>query len=88
MASRDGGHYLSKKAFAESQGWSPSYVTKLKGQGKLVLDPSGKLIDVPATLARLRDTADPSKQVVRERHANTRLQRDVRRHVRHDAPQA
>lgn len=82
----DEGRYLTKKAFAQAQGWAPSYVTKLKEQGRLVLDGAGKLVDVPATLARLRETADPTKQGVRDHHAEQRAEREVLRHVRHDAP--
>lgn len=86
MTGEKSGRYLGKKAFAESQGWSPSYITKLKNQGKLVLDPTGKLVDVPATFAKLKETADPTKQGVRDHHAEQRLDRDVTQHVRHDAP--
>lgn len=78
--------YLSKKEFAISQGWSPSYVTKLKEQGRLVLSPDGKRVDVKATLERLNRTSDPSKDHVRDLHASARSERDVGRHTRPDAP--
>lgn len=61
--------YLSKSEFARSQGWSPSYVTKLKDQQKLVLSEDGKLVDVSATLALLKRTEDPAKESVRIHHA-------------------
>ncbi|WP_199102380.1 hypothetical protein [Aquitalea sp. ASV11] len=69
--------FLSRKAFALSQGWSPSYVTKLGNSGRLVLSADGKSVDVEATLALIGKTADPSKDAVAERHAKQRLQRDV-----------
>lgn len=69
--------YLSKSAFAESQGWQPSYVTKLGKQGRLALAPDGKRVDVGATLALIGKTADPSKDGVREHHEKRRVQRDV-----------
>lgn len=78
--------YLSKKNFAISQGWSPSYVTKLKEQGRLVLSPDGKSVDVQSTLARLNRTSDPGKEHVRDHHASARSERDVGRHTKHDAP--
>ena len=79
--------YLSRSRFAERQGWSPSYVTKLGQQGRLVLSPDGKLVDVVATLARLVRTTDPGKDGVRQHHAAARAERDVGKHVRPDAPE-
>lgn len=79
-------NYISRKAFAELQGWSPSYITKLGDQGKLVLTPDGRLVDVAATLARLNESADPTKQHVTARHEAARLHRDVGQHVATDAP--
>ena len=78
--------YLSKKDFAVSQGWSPSYVTKLKEQGRLVLSPDGKRVNVQATLEKLNRTSDPSKNHVKELHAAARTERDVGKHIRPDAP--
>lgn len=78
--------YLSRSKFAESQGWSPSYVTKLGKQGRLVLDEAEKLVDVPATLAILNRTKDPGKEGVRQHHADGRIERHVRAHTRPDAP--
>lgn len=74
--------HLSRSEFASAQGWSPSYVTKLGKQGRLVLDESGKLVDVAATLARLKRTEDPGKAGVKQHHAASRSEK----HVRHDAP--
>ena len=52
--------YLSKSAFAARLGRSPSYITWLKDNNRLVLSPNGKQVDVHATEALIRDTADPS----------------------------
>lgn len=69
--------YLSKSAFAARLGRSPSYITWLKDNNRLVLSPSGKQVDVHATEALIRDTADPSKAAVADRHQQDRIQRDV-----------
>ena len=69
--------YLSKSAFAARLGRSPSYITWLKDNNRLVLSPNGKQVDVQATEALIRDTADPSKVAVAERHQQDRIQRDV-----------
>ncbi len=69
--------YLSKSAFAARLGRSPSYITWLKDNNRLVLSPNGKQVDVDATEALIRDTADPSKVAVAERHQQDRIQRDV-----------
>lgn len=73
--------YLSKSAFAAHIGRSPSYITWLKENGRLVLSPNGKQVDVLATEALIRDTADPSKAVVAARHQQDRFQRDVYSHL-------
>ncbi|VVP66060.1 hypothetical protein PS906_01147 [Pseudomonas fluorescens] len=73
--------YLSKSAFAAHIGRSPSYITWLKENGRLVLSPNGKQVDVLATEALIRDTADPSKAAVAARHQQDRLQCDVYSHV-------
>lgn len=69
--------YLTRAEFARARGWNRSYVTKLGQQGRLVLDPTEKLVDVVATVARLRRTEDPSKESVRQRHAASRDGVDV-----------
>lgn len=69
--------YLSKSAFAARLGRSPSYITWLKDNNRLVLSPNGKQVDVHATEALIRNTADPSKVAVAERHQQDRIQRDV-----------
>lgn len=79
-------HYLSKSQFATQQGWSPSYVTKLKDQERLVLAPDGKRVDVAATLLRLQRTAAPEKEAVRQHHAAERTEKHVGVHTKPDAP--
>lgn len=69
--------YLSKSAFAARIGRAPSYITWLKNNNRLVLSPNGKLVDVLASEALIRDTADPSKTAVADRHQQDRIQRDV-----------
>src|SRR5450830_2099353 len=69
--------YLSKSAFAARIGRTPSYITWLKGNNRLVLSPDGKMVDVLATEALILETADPSKAAVAARHQQDRIQRDV-----------
>lgn len=69
--------YLSKSAFAARIGRSPSYITWLKDNNRLVLSPDGKLVDVLATEALIVETADPSKAAVAARHQQDRIARDV-----------
>ncbi|VVQ34573.1 terminase small subunit [Pseudomonas fluorescens] len=69
--------YLSKSAFAARIGRAPSYITWLKNNNRLVLSPDGKLVDVQASEALIRETADPSKTAVADRHQQDRIQRDV-----------
>ncbi len=78
--------FLTKSEFAASQGWRPSYVTKLKDQGRLVMSEDGKKVDVAATLAKLKETSDPSKVGVQKRHADERNEKDVGQHTRSSAP--
>ena len=69
--------YLSKSAFAARIGRTPSYITWLKDNNRLVLSPNGKQVDVLATEALIQETADPSKAAVAARHQQDRIQRDV-----------
>ncbi len=69
--------FLSKSAFAARIGRTPSYITWLKGNNRLVLSPDGKMVDVLATEALILETADPSKAAVAARHQQDRIQRDV-----------
>ena len=69
--------YLSKSAFAARIGRSPSYITWLKDNNRLVLTPDGKKVDVLATEALIAETADPSKAAVAARHQQDRIERNV-----------
>ncbi|NUU35134.1 terminase small subunit [Pseudomonas sp. C2B4] len=69
--------FLSKSAFAARIGRAPSYITWLKNNNRLVLSPDGKQVDVQASESLIRDTADPSKAAVADRHQQDRIQRDV-----------
>ena len=61
------------KEFSDMEGVQPSYVTKLKQQGRLVLTDDGK-VDVEASRQRIAATADPNRDDVRARHAAAREQ--------------
>lgn len=67
---------MKKSEFADSQGWSRPYVSKLAGQGRLVLNEKGH-VEVEATLALLGETADPSKAAVADRHQRERADKGV-----------
>jgi hypothetical protein len=71
---------LTKSAFAKQQGWSPSYVTKLNAQGRLVLDDAGKVI-VQASLDKIKATAgardDVSARNASERKAVKRGKKQI-----------
>jgi len=60
---------LTLKAFAIENGWSPSYVTKLKQAGRLVI--VDKLVDVKKSLALITQT-EGGRSDVKERHAQNR----------------
>ena len=68
---------MKKSEFADSQGWSRPYVSKLASQGRLVMTEDGKKVNVEATLALLNETADPSKAGVAERHQRDRVEKGV-----------
>lgn len=69
--------WLSQADFAAAQGWSKSYVTKLKLQGRLVMSDAGKLVDVAASLARIRDTTErPERASAPAVSPSTRTDRD------------
>jgi phage terminase Nu1 subunit (DNA packaging protein) len=53
--------YVTRAEFARLRNCSGPYVTKLGHQGRLVLDASGKLVDVAATIALLERTDDPAR---------------------------
>ena len=55
--------------FAKLLRVKPSAVTQLKAADRLLLTDDGKRVRVEASLARIRETADPSKAAVAARHA-------------------
>lgn len=63
----------SFKQFARILGdRSPSYITQLKEAGRLALTADGKRVRVQASLALIRETADPAREAVAARHAAAR----------------
>ena len=81
--------FLNKSGFAAAQGWSPSYVTKLSQQGRLIMcRDNPKLVDVQATLAMLDRTSDPGKAHVAEHHAARRVATHVHDQIRPNSTQA
>lgn len=62
---------VSQTRFAALAGYSKSWVTALKQRGRLVLTEDGR-VDVEASLARIRETAEPGRADVAERWARAR----------------
>lgn len=62
----------SKSQFAKRINRAPSYITELLSHGRLVLDQTGKKIDVEASLQRLEATSSHANPSVSSRHAKTR----------------
>lgn len=62
---------LTRKQFADMMGWSPSYVTKLGEQGRLVLTEDSKRVKVAETRALIEGT-EGSRSDVAQRHADGR----------------
>jgi hypothetical protein len=58
--------------FARRMHWKRSYVTQLKADDRLVLTADGKRVLVDESIARLKETADPARRGVAERHAAER----------------
>lgn len=56
---------------------SPSYVTQLKDEGRLVLTDDGKRVRVQESIALIKETADPAKTGVVARHAAARTSEPV-----------
>lgn len=67
---------MQQAAFARHLGVGKSYVHKLKANDRLVMTADG-LVDVEASEAKIRLTADPSKIAVAERHAARRAREAV-----------
>lgn len=62
---------LTKSQFADYLGVAPSYVTKLKNDGRLVMAADGKAVDVEASLRLIEQTAG-NRQDVADRWQNAR----------------
>ncbi len=75
---------LSKSEFAARMGWSKPYVSKLAKQSRLVLAEDGR-VDIVATQVLLKESADPSKAGVADRHQRDRVEKGVGVHVAADA---
>lgn len=58
--------------FATLGGWKKSWVTALRKADRLVLTEDGKGVRVAESLARIKETEDPSRAGVVARHAATR----------------
>lgn len=63
---------MNQAAFARHLGVRKSYITKLKQAGRLVMTDDGKLVDVEASEARIKATAEPGHAGVAARHAKAR----------------
>lgn len=64
--------FLNQSDFAKHIGVKRGYVTQLKTAGRLVMQ-DGK-VDVEASVLKIEETKDPSKQGVAERHKQDRAQ--------------
>jgi len=62
---------VSQAEFARMEGKARSYITALKGAGRLVMTEDGK-VDVEASRARIAGTSDPNRDDVTQRHAENR----------------
>jgi hypothetical protein len=67
---------LNQKEFAKLNGWDKSYVTRLKQAGRIVLNESG-MVDVAASMARLRATESNLKPAVSDHFQHRRESRDA-----------
>lgn len=62
----------TKSQFARRISRAPSYITELLSHGRLVLDATGKKINVEASLQRLAETSSNANPSVSARHEKTR----------------
>lgn len=67
--------FLTRSQYAAHIGRSPSYVTQLAAQCRVVFTPDGRFVDVAKTNALVASTADPAKQGVVDRHAAARAEK-------------
>ncbi len=64
----------TQAAFARRIGRAKSWITQLKTDGRMVMDESGRLVDVEASIQRIRETDNPARAGVADRHAESRRQ--------------
>jgi hypothetical protein len=62
----------SKSHFAKRINRAPSYITELISHGRIVLDATGKRVDIEQSLAKIAETASGSNPAVAARHAAAR----------------
>lgn len=77
---------ITLKAFAELQGWRPSYVTKLKKSGRLVFSQAGR-VKVRESLELIAQTAG-SRSDVATRHQDARQAKTPHASVATDSSEA
>lgn len=72
---------VTRKEFAEMNGWSPSYVTKLAHAGRIVLTkhekPTKQRVLVKETLTLIKKTKDPNRDDVVSRHKKNRIKKQA-----------
>lgn len=71
-------------AFSQHLGYGRTYAYQLQKEGRLVMAEDGKHVLVAESIARVRETEDPSKAGVAQRHATAR--RDKTASPASDAP--
>jgi phage terminase Nu1 subunit (DNA packaging protein) len=64
--------FETQSAFARRIGRAKSWITQLKLDGRLVMDEAGRLVDVEASIQRIRETDNPARAGVADRHAEER----------------
>ena len=69
--------FVTRAEYARMRGWDRSYVTQLHQAGRLVMSDNDELVDWSASDALVEETADPSKDGVKKRWQEERLQKNV-----------
>lgn len=64
----------TQAAFARRIGRAKSWITQLKTDGRLVMDATGRMVDVEASIERIRETDNPARSGVADRHEESRRQ--------------
>lgn len=63
---------VTRQQLADALGCKPSYVSKLRAAGRVVMAEDGKHYLLAATYRRMQETRDPAHQAVADRHAAAR----------------